>query len=109
MDLFVYERDSGSRPGAGRGRADWPGSIRRPGVGVREVRTAYGSLSYSFKKEGPVRVLTIEPGVAPPGGFVVQWPEGVDLPPRPRIDGRRGEWKGREVVIPAGARRVEFR
>jgi hypothetical protein len=108
LDLFVYERDADHAlvlaAGLPLAWVDTP-----TGVGVREVRTAYGSLSYSFKKEGAVRVLTIEPGVAPPGGFVVQWPDGVDLPPRPRIDGRRGEWKGREVVIPAGARRVEFR
>jgi len=108
LDLFVYERDSDHALVLAAGLPlDWVDSPT--GVGVREVRTAYGALSYSFKKEGAVRVLTIEPGVTPPGGFVVQWPDGVDLPPRPRIDGRRGEWKGREVVIPAGARRVEFR
>ena len=108
LDLFVYERDADHSLVLAAGLPlDW---VDTPtGVGVREVRTTYGALSYSFKKEGAVRVLTIEPGVAPPGGFVVQWPDGVDLPPRPRIDGRRGEWKGRDVVIPAGARRVEFR
>ncbi|NBW08568.1 MAG: carbohydrate-binding protein, partial [Caulobacteraceae bacterium] len=108
LDLFVYERDSDHALVLAAGLPlDWVDSPT--GVGVREVRTAYGALSYSFRKDGAVRVLTIEPGVTPPGGFVVQWPDGVDLPPRPRIDGRRGEWKGREVVIPAGARRVEFR
>jgi len=108
LDLFVYERDADHAlvlaAGLPLGWVDTP-----TGVGVREVRTAYGSLSYRFRKDGAVRVLTIEPGVTPPGGFVVQWPDGVDLPPRPRIDGRRGEWTGREVLIPAGARRVEFR
>jgi hypothetical protein len=108
LDLFVYERDADHALVLAAGLPlDW---VDTPtGVGVREVRTAYGTLTYGFRKEGAVRVLTIAPGVTPPGGFVVQWPEGVDLPPRPRIDGRRGEWKGREVVIPAGARRVEFR
>ncbi|QTC93295.1 discoidin domain-containing protein [Brevundimonas goettingensis] len=108
LDLFVYERDSDHALVLAAGLPlDWVDSPT--GVGAREVRTAYGSLSYSFRKDGAVRVLILEPGATPPGGFVVQWPEGVDLPPRPRIDGRRGEWKGREVVIPAGARRVEFR
>jgi hypothetical protein len=108
LDLFVYERDVDHALVLAAGLPlDW---VDTPtGVGVREVRTAYGSLSYNFRQEGAVRVLTIAPGVTPPGGFVVQWPDGVDLPPRPRIDGRRGEWKGREVIIPAGARRVEFR
>jgi hypothetical protein len=108
LDLFVYERDADHALVLAAGLPlDW---VDTPtGVGVREVRTAYGALSYSFKKEGTVRVLSIAPGVTPPGGFVVQWPDGVDLPARPRIDGRRGEWKGRELMIPAGARRVEFR
>jgi hypothetical protein len=108
LDMFVYERDSDHTLVLAAGLPlDW---LDTPtGVGVRAVRTAYGALTYGFKREAGVAVLTIAPGVAPPGGFVVQWPEGVDLPARVRIDGRRGEWKGREVVIPAGARRVEFR
>jgi len=108
LDLFVYERDSDHALVLAAGLPlDW---LDTPtGVGVRDVRTPYGTLTYGFKRENGVAVLTLAPGVTPPGGFVVQWPEGVDLPARPRIDGRRGDWKGREVVIPAGARRVEFR
>ena len=108
LDMFVYERDSDHTLVLAAGLPlDW---LDTPtGVGVRAVRTAYGPLTYGFKRENGVAVLTIEPGAMPPGGFVVQWPEGVDLPARPRIDGRRGEWKGREVLIPATARRVEFR
>ena len=79
------------------------------GVGVREVRTPYGPLTYALRRRAGVTTLTLTPGVAPPGGFVLQWPEGQDLPARIRIDGRTGEWKGRELVVPATARRVELR
>lgn len=108
LDMFVYERDSDHALVLAAGLPlDW---LDTPtGVGVRAVQTAYGPLTYGFKRENGVAVLTIAPGVAPPGGFVIQWPDGVDLPARLRIDGRRGEWKRREIVIPTGARRVEFR
>lgn len=108
LDMFVYERDSDHTLVLAAGLPlEW---LDTPtGVGVRDVRTPYGPLTYSFRREAGTAVLTLEPGVRPPGGYVVQWPTGVDLPGRVRADGRRVKWKGREVVIPAGARRVEFR
>ena len=108
LDMFVYERDSDHALVLAAGLPlDW---LDTPtGVGVRAVRTAYGPLTYGFRREGGAAILTLEPGVRPPGGFVVQWPAGVDLPGRVRADGRRIKWTGREVVIPANAHRVEFR
>ncbi|CAN5149683.1 discoidin domain-containing protein [soil metagenome] len=108
LDMFVYERDADHAlvlaAGLPLGWLDTP-----TGVGVRAVRTAYGPLTYGFRRESGVAVLTIEPGVTPPGGFVVQWPQGVALPAQPRIDGRLATWASRELAIPAGARTVEFR
>ena len=46
------------------------------GVGVKGLRTAYGSLTYGLRKQGRDYVLTLVPGVTPPGGFVLQWPRG---------------------------------
>lgn len=108
LDMFVYERDSDHALVLAAGLPlEW---LDTPtGVGVRAVRTPYGPLTYGFRRQDGAAVLTIESGLRPPGGFIVQWPAGADLPARVRIDGRRGEWKGREVVIPATARRVEFR
>jgi hypothetical protein len=108
LDLFVYERDADHALvlAAGLPMA-WIDSAT--GVGVREVRTPYGSLTYALRRRAGVTTLTLNPGVTPPGGFVLQWPEGEALPARIRIDGRGGEWTGRELVIPAGARRVELR
>ena len=109
LDMFVYERDSDHALVLAAGLPlDWLDTAE--GVGVRGVQTPYGALTYGFRREpGEPAVLTLEPGAAPPGGFVLQWPAGETLPTRVRIDGRRGEWKARELAIPAGARRVELR
>ena len=108
LDLFVYDRDEDHALVLAAGLPmSWIDSAT--GVGVREVRTPFGSLTYALRRHAGLTTLTLSPGVTPPGGFVLQWPEGQDLPARIRIDGRGGEWKGRELVIPAGARRVELR
>ena len=79
------------------------------GVGVRNLRTAYGPLTYAYRKDRQGYVLTLGDGATPPGGFVLQWPEGQGRPERVRIDGRAATWSGDELLIPAGARRVELR
>ncbi len=108
LDLFVYERDADHALVLAAGLPmNWIDS--GAGVGVREVRTPYGPLTYALRRRGGVTTLTLSPGVTPPGGFVLQWPEGETLPVRVRVDGRVGAWAGRELVIPAGARRVELR
>lgn len=108
LDLFVYERDADHALVLAAGLPmRWIDSTT--GIGVREVRTPYGSLTYGLRRRAGVTVLTLSPGVTPPGGFVLPWPEGETLPARVRIDGRNAEWAERELVIPAGARRVELR
>ncbi|WGM30773.1 discoidin domain-containing protein [Brevundimonas sp. NIBR11] len=108
LDLFVYERDADHALVLAAGLPmSWIDSAT--GVGVREVRTPYGPLTYALRRRAGLTTLTLAPGVTPPGGFVLRWPEGQDLPARIRIDGRGGDWKGRELIIPAGARRVELR
>ncbi|MBX9614645.1 MAG: discoidin domain-containing protein [Caulobacteraceae bacterium] len=108
LDLFVYERDTDHALVLAAGLPmDWIDSPT--GVGVREVRTPYGPLTYALRRRAGVTVLTLSPGVTPPGGFVLPWPEGEALPARVRIDGRGAEWTERELLIPAGARRVELR
>jgi hypothetical protein len=108
LDLFVYDRDEDHALVLAAGLPmSWIDSAT--GVGVREVRTPYGPLTYALRRRADLTTLTLSPGVTPPGGFVLQWPEGETLPARIRIDGRSGEWTGRELVIPAGARRVELR
>lgn len=108
LDLFVYDRDADHALVLAAGLPmSWIDSAT--GVGVRDVRTPYGALTYSLRRRAGLTTLTLAAGVTPPGGFVLQWPEGQDLPARIRIDGRNGAWTGRELIIPAGARRVELR
>lgn len=108
LDLFVYERDSDHALVLADGIPhDWLDTAT--GVGVRDVRTPYGRLSYLMVRNDGVIVVDISQGVAAPGGYVVRWPQGLALPTRTRIDGRNAKWDLGELKIPAGARRVEIR
>ena len=107
LDLLVYERDRDHALVLAAGvPTAW---LEGDGVGVTNVRTAYGPLTYNLREDGGGYLLTLEGTVTPPGGFVIQWPAGETPPARVRIDGRPAEWSGSELVIPAGARRVEMR
>jgi hypothetical protein len=86
LDLLVYERDGALVLAAGV-PMDWIDS--GDGVGVVNLRTAYGPLTYRLRHEGAGYVLTIEEGAAPPRGFVLAWPRG-------------------ERAVPVGVRRVEL-
>ncbi|KQW84019.1 discoidin domain-containing protein [Brevundimonas sp. Root1279] len=105
MDLLVYDRDEALVLAAGVPTAWLDGE----GVGVTNVRTPYGALVYNLRREREGYLLTLGAGANPPGGFVLQWPDGEALPGRVRIDGREATWAGRELKIPAGTRRVELR
>jgi hypothetical protein len=107
LDLLVYERDSDHALVLAAGvPTAW---LEGEGVGVRAVRTPYGSLTYRLRRDGRGFVLTLEPGVTPPGGFVIPWPKGQTPPAAVRIDGRAAAFADGELKIPAGARRVELR
>jgi hypothetical protein len=107
MDMLVYERDRDQALVLAAGvPTRW---LAGDGVGIRAVRTAYGPLTYSFRADRRGYLLTLEPGVTPPGGFVIQWPAGETAPTTVRIDGRAASFVNGELAIPAGARRVEMR
>ena len=73
LDLFVYEREGDQALVlAGGVPPEW---VAGSGVTVKDVRTPYGSLSYSLKRDGDKLVLEIPEGPrVPPGGFVLGWP-----------------------------------
>lgn len=107
MDLLVYDRDLDHALVLAAGvPLDW---LDGEGVGVADVRTAYGPLTYNLRQDGRDYILTLGGQATPPGGFVLQWPTGETPPARVRIDGRAAAWEGSELPIPAGARRVEMR
>ncbi|MGH8713470.1 MAG: discoidin domain-containing protein, partial [Casimicrobiaceae bacterium] len=97
LDLFAYERAADRAIVLGAGiPADW---LAGPGIAVRNLRTPYGLLSYTLRREGERLVLRVAPGSGvPPGGFVYVWPGGQP-PPSATLDGRPARWAGTELKI----------
>ena len=80
LDLFAYEREIDHAMVLGAGIPErW---IDRAGVKVDGLRTPYGVLSYSLRKQGQDVVLRVAAESLPPGGFVIMPPRGGEL----RID-----------------------
>jgi len=105
LDLFAYERDRDHALVLAAGVPEaWLDTAE--GVGVKDLRTAYGALTYAYRKQGAAYVLTLGEGATPPGGYVLQWPAGEGRPERVRIDGRAAQWSGDELAIRVGARRI---
>src|SRR5688572_15253279 len=98
LDLFVYERQEDRSLVLAAGVPhDW---LTEQGSGVRNLRTPYGELSYTLRRDGRRVLLTIEDGLQPPpGGLVFGWPYGA--PPGPALlNGRPVPWEsGRELRI----------
>lgn len=95
LDLFAYERERDDALVLAAGiPAEW---LEGSGVTVKELRTPYGLLSYSLKKESGDVVLHVAGGSqAPPGGFVLAWP-GTRPPRETRINGKPAQWHGMEL------------
>jgi hypothetical protein len=73
LDMFAFERPAdetlvlmGGVP------AEW---LKKDGFAVRNLRTPYGQLSYSYRIEGNKRILEIDELKLPPGGIAISWPE----------------------------------
>ena len=72
LDLFVYERErDDALVLAGGVPAAW---LDGTGVTVRDLRTPFGRVSYSLKRDGARVVLEVAGDARPPGGFVFAWP-----------------------------------
>jgi hypothetical protein len=94
LDLFAYERDHALVLGAGV-PPEW---LDGSGVTVKELRTPYGPLSYSLKKEEARVVLQVAAGPqVPPGGFVFVWPAKRQPPRDTRVNGKTASWRGTEL------------
>jgi hypothetical protein len=98
LDLFAYEREEDDALVlAGGVPAEW---LDGSGVTVKDLRTPYGSLSYSLKNHGGRVVLQIAGGSrVPPGGLVLSWP-GRRPPSRDvSINGKPAQWRGTELRV----------
>ena len=98
LDLFVYERQADRSLVLAAGVPhDW---TTGQGTGVRNLRTPYGELSYSLRRDGQRVVLKIEKGLRPPpGGLVFGWPyKGAPGPAT--LNGKPVRWEsGGELRI----------
>jgi F5/8 type C domain-containing protein/alpha-L-rhamnosidase-like protein len=95
LDLFAYERerDDALVLAAGVPTA-W---LDGPGVAVRDLRTPYGRVSYSLKREASRVVLQVAGDAPPRGGFVLAWPGTQPPSGDTRVNGQRVRWDGTEL------------
>jgi hypothetical protein len=96
LDLFAYEREGDQALVlAGGVPSEW---LEGVGVTVKDLRTPYGLLRYSFKRKAGRVVLQVAGGSrVPPGGFVLVWPGMRPPPPDTRINGKPAQWQGTEL------------
>jgi hypothetical protein len=91
LDLFAYERRSEASLVLGAGiQPQW---LDDGGVALRGLRTPYGALGYSVKRDGGKVIWTIDAGAHPPGGLLLTW----SLPQAPgatTVNGKPAQWKG---------------
>jgi hypothetical protein len=98
LDLFAYERERDRAVVLAAGvPPEW---LDGPGVTVTDLRTPYGALGYSLKRERGSLVLRVDGGApAPPGGLVLAWPGKRPPPADTRVNGTPARWDGTELRI----------
>lgn len=84
LDMFAFEReeDDALVIAAGLPAAWFDGE----GIGVRDLRTRFGHVSYTVRREHGALHVAVE-GDVPPGGFVFPWPY-LQAPSTARFGGR---------------------
>jgi hypothetical protein len=90
LDLFAYQRDDDQSLVLGAGVQ--PRWLDGGGVALHGLRTPYGVLGYSVKRDGSKVTWTIAAGAHPPGGVFLTWP----LPQAPgatTINGKPAQWQ----------------
>jgi hypothetical protein len=104
LDLFAYERaDDRALVLAAGVPAEW---LDGNGIAIEHLRTPYGEVSYSLKREGKRVLLRVAAGAKPPGGFVFAGPGDASGTRVAHVDGRRVESKGGEVHFAAAPAEV---
>jgi hypothetical protein len=95
LDLFAYEREADRALVLAAGLPlQW---LQGEGVTVENLRTPYGSLSYTLHSQGRRLVLKVAAGLQPPpGGLVFTWP-GEQPPGATRLNGTPVSWQGAEL------------
>ena len=104
LDLFAYTRDRDDALVIGAGLpADW---LQGQGVTIAGLRTPYGALAYTLRRDKRRVYLDLQPGLHnPPGGIVLQLPRELTVG-MARIDGTAAAWRGYELRIDHAPARV---
>jgi len=105
LEMLAYEREADDALVLGAGLSEeWIAA----GVGVKNLSTPHGALSYRLSPVSGGHVLEYGGGVAPPaGGVRLAWPFPGPLP-RATAQGRELRWAGRELVLPPGPATVRL-
>ena len=97
LDMFVYERQRDKALVLAAGVEDaW---FDGPGFAARNLRTPYGTLNLSIKRQGDDVVLDIDGDARPPGGFYFPSPWATP-PDAQRVGGEKLAWQNGELHIP---------
>ncbi|HEX3061451.1 MAG TPA: discoidin domain-containing protein [Usitatibacter sp.] len=104
LDLFAFERESDRSLVLAAGLPlDW---LEGPGVSIEGLRTRWGNLAYTLRREGTRTVLTLPKGNAsPPGGWRLAWPLG-EPPQCGRVTGASWKKGASEIRIAHAPARV---
>jgi hypothetical protein len=106
VDMLAWERESDGALVLGAGLC---GEWMAGGVGVKDLSTRYGALTYRISSAPGGHVLELAGGLAPPpGGVRLAWPL-PGPPPHAIHDGQELRWEGRELVLPAGPATIRLR
>jgi hypothetical protein len=97
LDLFAYEREADEALVLAAGLP--PQWLDGDGITIENLRTPYGSLTYTLRRQGHHLRLAIAAGVQPPpGGLVFVWPEAQPAGPT-LVNGTPATWQGAELRI----------
>ena len=100
LDLFAYERAEDRALVLAAGVL--PSWLEGEGTGIAGLRTPYGTLDYTLRREGSRVHLTIREGIrVPSGGLVIAWPleQAPKLPKKSPLEWRDGELVIRKVPV----------
>ena len=95
LDMFAFERDSDHALVLAAGLP--PAWFEGSGVGVRNLRTPYGPLTWSARARPGKLILRVS-GARPPGGYLFPWPF-ASVPGAARLNGRALTWSGGAVHL----------
>ena len=99
LDMFAYVREIDDSIVLAAGiPSDW---LDGEGIAINGLRTPYGKLGYSLRRDAGVLKLEVAEGLElPAGGLVLPWPYKT-VPGKATVNGKPVEWKGGEIRIPS--------